>query len=499
MKANLSSLVLVPAPTGGLNLRDGLASMPLSDCYLLDNFVIKGGKLALRSGYAQHSAGMGGASVETLAAFAGTASDKLIACANGNIYDVTTSTPTSLASGLANNYWSTTLINNILLFFNGVDTPRQYNGTAVSNAVYTGVGLTATKLCHVNRYRSRLYMVEEGSLKMWYSDVSSVTGALTDFDLSRIFTKGGKLLWTATWTRDGGNGMDDLFVAATNKGEVVVYSGSYPADASWSLVGLFEIPELIGRRSYHKLGSELVVLTGAGMFPLSRLLQSGVSSAVSGVFSDKVNPAFPALAKAYGANTGWDIKTHPTSGILYVNVPISSNASIQFACSTATGVWSRFKNINARSWAVYDRELYFGDAEGKVFKAETGNTDNSAPLQFSVGQAYSPYTIKERKNFKMLRPIITLQGEATVNLTVRTDFSVSIPENEVVVSTGSHSSWGNSPWNTSPWTIEKTVLELVNCGTAGRYGSICLQGQTSSTGLDWHGTDILIEPSENVF
>ena len=46
--------------------------------------------------------------------------------------------------------------------------------------------------------------------------------------LSGASTKGGKLLFGATWSIDAGDGTDDKCVFVTDNGEVLVFTGSDP-------------------------------------------------------------------------------------------------------------------------------------------------------------------------------------------------------------------------------------------------------------------------------
>jgi hypothetical protein len=49
----------------------------------------------------------------------------------------------------------------------------------------------------------------------------------------------------ASWTRDGGSGMDDVLAIITSNGEVLIYSGTDPEGSRrrGAKVGLFSIPK----------------------------------------------------------------------------------------------------------------------------------------------------------------------------------------------------------------------------------------------------------------
>ena len=47
--------------------------------------------------------------------------------------------------------------------------------------------------------------------------------------LSGAATKGGKLLFGATWSIDAGDGIDDKCVFVTDQGELLIFTGSDPS------------------------------------------------------------------------------------------------------------------------------------------------------------------------------------------------------------------------------------------------------------------------------
>jgi hypothetical protein len=80
--------------------------------------------------------------------------------------------------------------------------------------------------------------------------VESVGGAATEINLGSVFRLGGCIMACYTWTIDAGNGADDHFVILSSNGEVAVYRGTDPSDATaWSIVGVFVLGRPIGRRS----------------------------------------------------------------------------------------------------------------------------------------------------------------------------------------------------------------------------------------------------------
>ena len=112
--------------------------------------------------------------------------------------------------------------------------PRHFNGTSWATPSISGV--TGSTIVNVTAHKTRLFFVLINSLKFGYLPVASVAGTVATFDLASIAQKGGSLQAIGTWTRDGGDGSDDLAVFLTSEGEAIVYAGTNPGSAdAWNL------------------------------------------------------------------------------------------------------------------------------------------------------------------------------------------------------------------------------------------------------------------------
>jgi len=128
--ANTTSLA---APIGGWNARDSLAEMNPLDAVQMINFFPTPTDITLRKGYTKTSIGITG-EVQTLMNYAGyDGSNTLFAIANGVIYNASTSTATSVFTGLSNSKFQHCMIStdggNFIIAVNGVDPAIIYDGT----------------------------------------------------------------------------------------------------------------------------------------------------------------------------------------------------------------------------------------------------------------------------------------------------------------------------------------------------------------------------------
>ena len=224
----------LPAPVGGWDTREALADMPAKNAVIMDNWFPGTDKVTLRLGTAEHVTGLGG-SVETLLEYTPlTGSGKLFGARGGNIYDVTTAGAVGSAAvtGKSNARWQQVQIGTaggqFLLCMNGADAPLNFNGSAWATTPAI-TGPTAASLIWCNLHQRRLWVGEKESLTAWYLPVNSIGGAASSFSMAGVARLGGYIMAMGTWTRDAGDGVDDVANQLSDK------DGAKRKDAAKSL------------------------------------------------------------------------------------------------------------------------------------------------------------------------------------------------------------------------------------------------------------------------
>lgn len=501
-RAGTGRPVSITSPITGWNARDALDQMAPTDAILLDNFFPRQSYVELRRGYSSHATGMGSSNnVETLAAYR-SATDKLFAAAGGSIYDVTSSgaVGAAVSTGHSVNRWQTILYSGSLLWFNGTDTARNYNGSTWANATYTGTGLTATDLIAGMAFKDRLHLIEKDTMSFWYGGVGNITGALTEFDLSNIFQKGGTLLAVASWTRDGGNGADDYAVYVSSEGEVLVYQGSNPGDASdWSLVGRFNIARPIGRRCLMNYAGDVVAITEDGFLPFSSTLGLDTVSS-SNAISDKISGAVKIAARNRFTEFGWECLLYSKGGYILFNIPNGGSAFHQYVVNTRTGAWCRFRNQDAFCWETCGGNLYFGGAGGIVYQADTGTSDNGSAIFGDGKSAFSAYGAPGvLKRLNLARPILSSEGDLPIAFTVDTNFQDSPGVYTPSTVSGTGTAWDSGDWDTSDWAADTVpIIEWRTIGAIGQTAAFRVRTQTTAQNVRWHTTDIILETGSGI-
>lgn len=498
-KTPTASSATVPAPIKGWNAKDALADMPADSAITLDNVFPNLEDVSLRRGFEEYATGVGSGAVETVAEYAGPSTRKLFAAGGNEIWDITSSgAASSEASGFTNDRWQHTMFGtaggNFLYMVNGADNPRYYDGSTWTEPSLTGV--TKTDIVNILAHQRRLFFVFNNSTSIGYLPVVSVAGAVSTFDLGGLLTKGGYIVAAGGWSRDGGDGPDDVAAFVSSEGEVILYSGNDPSTASaWTLVGRFNIGKPIGRRCTLKVGGELLVNTQDGVVPLSTSIPGGRSQIQSKAASSMIRNAMLNATRQYGSNFGWQTLFYPTSGFALVNVPISSTVSHQYVVNTETGAWCRFTGQNAAAWSMYNDDLYFGaQSGGKVFKADTGTNDDGADIEWKIKPAFNYYGAKGRKKlFTMCQPQFTTNGALAVAIDLNVDFSdinpTSIPTSPDI----SGMVWGTSNWGEANWTGDATLAPWITVYGLGECASPTIRGSTSGYTIAFNAYNMIYQ------
>ena len=471
--------------------------MKATDAITLDNFFPGTDNVKLRPGHSEFADGLGSDATETLIAYASGASTALLGICEGDVYDVTAggAVGAALKSGLTNSRFQWVNFKGYALFFNGLDTPQKYDGSAVTDTVITGSGLTATDLIAPWIFKERVFLIERDTLSAWYLGTGAIAGSASELDFSGFCKLGGKLVAGGTWTRDGGSGPDDFCVFLTSKGEALVYQGTDPSDAAtWALVGVYKIGEPIGDKPLMNLATELVAITTGGFQPLSKALSGGGSTASA--LSDKIRNAVNTATRSYGGLFGWEGIYYPRANWVLFNVPIHEGVtSHQYVANEITGSWCRFKGMNASCWAVHDGQLYFGGAGGMVFLADDGRSDNGEGIVGDIVPAFNYFGRRgQQKRFTAARPVFSTDGNVEVTYTLNTDFELRTPDAVItVVSPGSE--WDEDEWDVAIWAggleVRKAWRSLAKVGYCA---SLATRVVTYSVQVELNTNDYVFEP-----
>lgn len=457
----VSSSQNVVAPVGGWNARDAESEMDSRDAIELDNWYPWTSYVELRPGYSTHSTGVGTGAVETLASYVYGDTKKLLAFGSGEIYDATDTgaVGAALADGFSSNRWQTVNFGGYLLMVNGQDQPQKYDGTTVSSNTWTGTGLSSDdSLFGIHVFKNRLFLWQQDSQDFWYGAIDEITGTLTKFPLGGVAQLGGNIVAMGSWTRDAGDGADDVAVFMLSSGQVMIYQGTDPGDPdAWALIGIFNMGPLLGVRSLTKLGADLLLATVDGYTTISKI-QTMDRNQNNYLVSDKISGEVVKVTNLYKQNWGWQTLYYPQKSMLIVNVPISTNVQyVQHVLNVKTGAWCRFTDIDMRCMAMHDNKMYFGSGSGYVFEFGNSTSDNGNNINASMRTAYKYFGGRgSNKHYKMVRPVFSANGVLPVSL------ALSVDDNQQTASyissgvTSSGAEWDVALWDDAEWGDDVT-------------------------------------------
>lgn len=496
--------VTIPAPIGGWNTVDALASMNPLDAVVLNNIFPTTSGVELRGGKVGY-AFLIASPVKTLLSYTSGTASSFWAGTNAGIYNITTggdksAVAVSIALTEGRLRWRNyrTAAGSYIVAVNGADSLVLYDGatwasiTAVSAPIAI-TGVTTSSLTNVCNFQKRLWFVQENTLDAWYLPVDSVGGAATRFPFGAIFRKGGSIVAQESWTVDTGSGIDDYLVTITDQGEVAIYRGTDPASsATFTLVGVYQMGKPCGPDCLVQYGGELLIISKTGCTPVSSLLNSTVVDR-SKQITYKIDSAFAEAGALYSGNDGWQGWLYPEKNALIFNIPtVEDTESVQYVMNTITKAWCSFSGWGASCLGIFQEQLYTARGSS-VFTTWSGTDDDGTSITATVQQAYTNFRILGQKHVELIRPMITLNGPVTVYMSFLNDFTDNIDQSTIGLNVATSSAiWDTSLWDTGLWGEEGSYVQpkwLHVQNNSGFFHSFRLQIITSTATLSWVSTD----------
>jgi hypothetical protein len=490
-----------PATIGGLNRRDPIANMPVGDAYILENWFPREISVETRRGCLNFTTDITG-NVETIMNYEDGTVRELFAIANNSVYDASSmgAVGSALKTGLVNSQFIFTQTENsagnrYLIGVNGAATPIIYDGTTWGDATFSGAGLTPANLDYIIVYKNRLFFIEKNSFNIWYGATYAIGGTLTRFSLNAIVTDGAKLVGCATMTVDNTAGIDEYIAFFTDSGQVIMYTGTNPADAaSWAVNAIFKISRPIGKRFIAKINGDPAILTSDGVYMLSQSLLTDRMQSNQG-FSSKINKLIKEDFAVYGNNYGWDILYNPDAEKLFINIPQQQNTlSYQYVMNTKTGAWTKFTGWQANCFMVRDKITYVGGVS-KTMQVDVGYSDNGEAITCKSLEAFDDFGFKTvSKDFKQIRPILKSNKSIVPAVSVNTDYIVKDAQGLISYGIGDGAVWDVGVWDVSRWEDEiKIFLSWKSVNGRGFVGALNMKVSVLNSSIEWQSTDYLFE------
>lgn len=505
--ARVSSAQALPAPTGGVNDLDPLASMDAS--FVIDsmNWYMDTGLITVRPGYKLWGDGMVNP-IDTIMSYdAVDGTHKVFAATNAHIFDVTAASALPpIVGNITNGYFSYTNFategGHYLIAANGVDPVLFYDGAtwAPFTEVVTPAGpgqikgVNPSTLNFVFAHKNRLWFLQNNSMTAWYLPLDSIGGEMKPFFLGSVFRRGGRLVAMARWSSDTGEGLDDRLVFISSQGEIASYSGTDPNEAtSWSLDSIFYVASPLSRRSVTDYGGDVLFLCRRGLVPLSTLTTGEVTTVLySSALTKRISRTLIQLTNAVAPPFLPEVLQHNDSAWTIINLydqlqlttspydrilTDGSNAPVQLVMNILTGAWGKF-NYPARTFCSVGRDLFFGTQDGKVMVVTPNGYTDAAEMDGGNGSPISAYAMSAytylnnptaNKHAKFVRPTFQTEVKPAFRMRVLPDFrldkyQVVPPPNPAAA----NARWDVSEWDAANWGgLENVYRPWVSANVLG--------------------------------
>jgi len=514
-----------PAPVLGVDSRQALANSDTQTAIAIENMFARSFGLETRAGYTQYAnlSPASGVTMMTYIDVSGAGNSRFfVAATDGKIYDISVFTPDAstpvdvlevpgqLTPGEC--YWLnfvTAAGNFLCVVFPGAGY-YTYNDVAgwVEHPAGTAAGeidgADPTTFGFIYAWKNRLFFIEEGRGTVFYLDVNSLTGTVSPFEFGPMFPHGGQMAYGGTWTVDSGSGLNDMMVVISSEGDLLLYEGTDPNDAStFSMSGRWyvgHVPD--GRRFATPYGADMALVSERGLLLMTDILR-GTDTMPQNEAAARINQLLQPDVRASIHTRYWEIKMLTDVNILAINAPtLRLNTGYIWAIDMTAFGASKMTNFPFSNLEMFEGQSYAADSNGRIWKLWTGSKDamidDARPgkeVEAYVQTAFIPLGEPFRwKRFILVRAGFRSQAPPAVKIALNGEWSFSQPlAAPTYIETGA-SLWDNDDWNYGIWSGSTLTYKVwTGAQGMGHYGSLALRvrGRPKTVFIDW---DCVVEP-----
>ena len=449
----------IPSPTGGIDSYNNDYAISPIHAYSMINWIpglrevyIRGGSVLFNSvGSSVFS------SVTTLMSYKQTGRDELLVFSQQSLYCFTEDSKIRLFTGFTEDLllqWLqfNTEAGQFLIFFNGSDNPKIYNGTFISdieigkdpNISTNFPNLSDLIWCHV--HQNRLWFGAKDSLDIWYMPVSTISGNTAKLWRFNA-TKGGHIMGMFSWTVNSvDNSSQDVFCFITSEGQLFIYSGNPDDLTTINYIGTYDIGKPVSRRAWTKFGADVLIFTEIGIEAVSQIFGQGQTISDSYEFQKYINPLVKEKMEYFISNDISTIANTIFYDIVNEFIIIIFPNSEQIVINIKNRSSTEFKGLDMNSVINIFGKFIYGDYNGNLLEAYKSNLDfnlatykNDKPIQAIVITGFYNFETPSReKIFKKILirlrspdiPSIGVSGVIDYNYT---DYKPDLMQRELLV------------------------------------------------------------------
>ncbi|MCV6826003.1 MULTISPECIES: hypothetical protein [Halocynthiibacter] len=330
----------------------------------------------------------------------------------------------TIFSRVFNGEASVAYISSHAVIVDGLDDILLYDGVSFSPSfMTTNTGFNPAEFDGVTAHHDRLYLWKSkgGVLEFYYGGVGEINGELTRFPLDRLGNITGTISSIVSLTIDGREGVNDVLCIVTTTGEIVLYEGLDPGDAtSWSTAGRIKVAPPVGPKCFTRVGSDCWILTVSGLVSVANSLSNGAMALIS----ELTRPVAEEMRKHLAEDDrDWQLHTAANGSMAIIHSSkTDTNECLQFLFNLDSKSWStadypvsRWHNLGFKTGAT--------DFDGRVahldFVADGGDT----PI--TMRWVSSWFRMPKRGGIEYIVPQIVAHGPVTVKALVLTDHNAT--------------------------------------------------------------------------
>jgi hypothetical protein len=500
VKGQASQVKHFGAPIRGLDLSTMHSPKDAATASILTNWILLEDKIMSRPGWAAQNTLPVATPTETLMAYSAAGTEVLLAANGLKIYNALNDTV--IGTGFTGNDWSHTMFANLgnqkhMVMANGIDGVWSFDGTTMIKETITAdpsiTFFDQNKINVVLAHMNRIFMVDKTNLCVFYLPLLQKSGAVKQLPLGTIMKKGGSIVALASWSIDGGTGIDDKLVVFSSEGEIAIYSGFDP-DSNFELVGVFALDKPVHKNAIALYGGDLFVQVNTGLIPMSVVIRDQTESL--GKYDKAIQPGFLERS-IYKSRPGWGLILEHANGWFICNLPNgSTNNYTQFVRKNTSAQWVEWAQVPARSMAWFKNQFWFGTDDGRICVMDVAYLNSGGEATMVDCQlSWSLFGSPAVKHFKMIRPFLFTDGEPRPFIDVMTDYYNGPPTNQPDVTFATPGGrWDIADWDVDFWAAGKQQwIQWQGCAGLGRVGAPRLVASLSGCDLELTGFDVIYE------
>lgn len=447
------------------------------------------------------------------------------ACENGNIYDVTdpqneafvppvaVAIPGQINPGQFSWTNFATLATNYLCICAagaGYWTYDHVGGWVNRTGAITGPGAgAAPNFDFIMAWKNRLWFIENNTPDAWYLPTNAIAGNASNFDFGPLFINGGDLTAMATWTVDGGNGIDDKLVLIARGGDCLIYEGTDPSSVTtFRIIGRWYVGRApFGRRFMSKYGGDLAIVTEKGIEYMSRLLQAKGLLDPEDEMTEPARRFNEVIGKDVRDTRGqrfWRfIQLAAQEGAILITPHNKVSDSKQYFFGALSRAWCDFRGLDMAAAEEYDGDLFYGTLNGTICKAFFGASDDQlsdgTPGRTIVGEIQSSFIAPGDDPISLKRPLLiqpTFQSSAPpqIKAQINTEWSFGSVAGSPPYAPNAQSLWDSALWNQGVWGGRDNVyMAWLGAEGLGSYFSLRMS-VVGAPGTLYTGCKVIYEP-----